>query len=98
LIDDAHVFVDKHTIKADAILQTRYEHPDQRVYGVLFEIKGNAASSIQFFCTDSVNHFLRGALYFDAEPNKDSLAPVIKFLKKDVEHLLETLHWINTEP
>jgi gliding motility-associated lipoprotein GldD len=93
LIDDAHTFAFKHTVKADAIIQSTYSDPDSEVYGVLFDIKGNTASSLQFFVTDSTRNFLRGALYFDAEPNKDSLAPVMEFLRMDVLRMVETLRW-----
>ena len=45
----------------------------------MYDLKGNTASSLQFFVTDSTRNFLRGSLYFNAEPNKDSLAPVMDF-------------------
>jgi gliding motility-associated lipoprotein GldD len=63
------------------------------VSGLFYDVGGNAASAKQFYCTDSVHHFLRGALYFDATPNADSLAPVHKFLQEDMWHLVETLKW-----
>ena len=53
----------------------------------------NSASQVQFYLTDSTKHFLRGALYFYAEPQADSLAPLIKFVKKDINVLLESLEW-----
>jgi len=93
LIDDAHEYVGKHTSRADAILQTRYEDFDSRVFGVLFDIRGNAASTVQFFVTDSLHHFVRGALYFNAEPNKDSLSPVINFIREDILYFIETMEW-----
>ena len=96
LIEDAHTFVFKHSVKADAINQQEYENPENKVYGVLFDIKGNTASSLQFYMTDSVSRFLRGALYFDHEPNKDSIAPVNEFIRQDIVHLIETLSW-NTQ-
>ena len=92
-LEDTRTLAYKHTIKADAIGETPYYNNEKKVYGILYEIKGNAASSLQFFLTDSTEHFIRGALYFEARPNKDSLAPVIDFLKKDVIHLIETLEW-----
>ena len=94
-IEDSHKFVYKHTIKADAINEKLYIDTIKKMYGVLYEIKGNAASSVQFFMTDSVNHFLRGSLYFDAIPNKDSLLPVIRFLQEDIVQIIETLEWKN---
>lgn len=93
LINDAHTFAYKHTVKADAIVQSLYTDPDSKVFGVLFDIKGNAASSLQFFVTDSTRNFLRGALYFDVEPNKDSMAPVTEFLRQDILRLVESLRW-----
>jgi hypothetical protein len=39
-------------------------------------MQGNAASSTQFYVTDSTTHFLRGVLYFYSAPNADSLKPV----------------------
>ena len=93
LLEDNRKMVYKHTIKADAINEQYYEDTLKSVYGALYEIKGNAASSVQFFVTDSTRHFLRGALYFNNVPNKDSLAPVIRFVEKDMIHLIETLSW-----
>lgn len=93
LINDAHTFVFKHSVKADAINQNVFYFPENEVAGVLFELRGNAASPYQFFATDSVHNFLRGALYFDTRPNQDSLMPLIHFVEKDIHHLIETLQW-----
>jgi gliding motility-associated lipoprotein GldD len=95
IIDEAHNFAYSHSVKADAINEQQWSYPENKVYGILFDIKGNAASSVQFIVTDSINNFLRGALYFSAQPNEDSLAPVIKFLREDIVHLVETLKWKN---
>lgn len=92
-VADAHNFVYKHTIKADAISETPYDDPDKHVYGLLYEISGDAASNVQFYVTDSVRHFVRGALYFNVVPNKDSLAPMLAFINADVKHLIETFSW-----
>jgi gliding motility-associated lipoprotein GldD len=62
----------------------------------LYEIRGDAASSVQFYLTDSTRHFLRGSLYFNVQPNADSLAPVIDFFMEDIMHLIETLEWKNS--
>ncbi|MEN9497464.1 MAG: hypothetical protein RL750_363 [Bacteroidota bacterium] len=63
------------------------------VEGIYFSLGGNTATANQFFLTDSTKHFLRGALYFDAAPNSDSLGIVNEFLKKDLLHLINTLQW-----
>lgn len=95
VLKEANDFVYSHTIKADAISEQPWYNPDQRVYGILYDIKGNAASAIQFVLTDSLNHFIRGALYFSALPNEDSLAPVIDFFRKDIVHFIESFRWKN---
>lgn len=63
------------------------------VEGIYFSLGGNTATANQFFLTDSIKHFLRGALYFDAAPNADSLSIVNEFLKKDLQHLINSLQW-----
>ncbi len=93
LFEDCRSLAYKHDIKADAINEVLYADSSNNIYGMVYEIKGNAASSLQFYMTDSTKHFLRGSLYFDVKPNKDSLAPVVEFIQKDVKHLIETLHW-----
>lgn len=93
LVNDAFTLSYKqHTSRASAIQSTPFTTPNG-VGGVYFTLKGNAATANQFFATDSTTHFLRGALYFYAQPNEDSLRPVNEFLRKDVEHLINTLRW-----
>jgi gliding motility-associated lipoprotein GldD len=92
-IEDAHTLAYKHAAKADAIDEKLILDDNRKVYGLIYDIQGNAASSFQFFMTDSSKHFLRGSLYFGVQPNKDSLATAINFFQKDVLHLIETLKW-----
>ncbi len=92
-IEDSRALTYKHTIKADAIKETVYSNPELEVHGILYDIKGNAASSIQFYLTDSNAHFLRASLYFNVQPDKDSLAPVISFFREDIIHLVESFAW-----
>lgn len=63
------------------------------IEGIYFTLQGNTATANQFFLTDSVKHFLRGALYFEAAPNEDSIGIVNEFVKKDIRHLIETFKW-----
>jgi gliding motility-associated lipoprotein GldD len=91
--EDSRQLAYKHTIKADAINERVFYNPEKSVHGILYEIKGDAASSLQFYLTDSVDHFIRGSLYFSVVPNKDSLAPVVDFIKADMIHLMESFEW-----
>lgn len=90
-IEDAHSLAYSHTVKANEINHRKILMGKNG--GLMYEIGGNAASPLQFYLTDSVNHFLRGSLYFNALPNADSVAPVTRFLKTDIEHMLQTLEW-----
>ncbi len=93
LLEDSRNMVYKHTIKADAINEKLYLNNNQKIYGTLYDIKGEAASSVQFHLTDSLNHFIRGALYFNTNINYDSLAPIINYLRDDVLNIMESLTW-----
>lgn len=95
LITDAEKLTYKHALKADNIEMYPYENKDKKIYAKVFEVSGNAASSIQFQATDSTKHFLSGALYFNTSPNYDSIIPAIDYIKKDIETLIETLEWKN---
>jgi len=94
LLEDAHEMSYFHDKRADYINDTLFRN-NNNVIGVMYTVGGNAASAYQFFATDSVRHYLRGALYFDVSPNADSLKPVNDFLKQDMDHLLGTLRWKN---
>ena len=92
LVEDAHKLSFKHTTKADYINEIRIEN-DHGVGGLLYDVGGDAASNVQFFLTDTNRHFIRGALYFNSEPNSDSMAPVIGFVKEDMKRMLKTFEW-----
>ena len=93
MLEDTYSLAYKHTVKADAIHERAFRDTVREVYGILYDIRGNAASNVQFYLTDSVRHFIRGALYFKLVPDKDSLAPVIDFIREDIIHMIETFSW-----
>jgi gliding motility-associated lipoprotein GldD len=93
LVEDARTFAFKHVVKATAIDEARISYPENKVYGVFYTIDGNSASAAQFFLTDSSRHYLRGALYFNEQPQQDSIQPVIEFIKKDMDVLIKTFKW-----
>ena len=93
LVNDAfQLSYKQHTAKASSIESEEIVTPN-RLHGVYFTLGGNTATANQFFLTDSVKHFFRGALYFSATPNEDSIAVVNDFLKKDIFHIINTLQW-----
>lgn len=92
-LENSHYFANKHQVKATGLDEIAILRDSAKVYGLLFDISGNTASTLQFYLTDSTKHFLRGALYFNSVPNSDSLKIVVDFLRKDVIHLINTTGW-----
>jgi gliding motility-associated lipoprotein GldD len=92
LVNDSYKLTYKNDIKAYSI-EDSVMHTPNNITGVFFKLSGNVATAKQFFLSDTTKHFLRGALYFDATPNEDSLRPVNAFLQEDMKHLINTLKW-----
>ncbi|MCC7331177.1 MAG: gliding motility lipoprotein GldD [Flavobacteriales bacterium] len=92
-LENSRTLAFKHTVKATDIEQIPLLFPEKKVFGLVYDIKGDAASEYQFHITDSTTHFLRGSLYFNTVPNQDSIAPALDFVKKDIEHLFQTFQW-----
>lgn len=97
LVGQSFGLAGKHSVRAYAINDSAFENP-QGVKGVYFHLEGEVATANQFFLTDSVHHFLRGALYFDAAPNADSLSVVNRFLVTDLHRLIQSFNWKKTQP
>ena len=93
LTNDALEFVYRNASFASAIPESEYSHPEAHVYGVLFDLEGNTASSCQFFVTDSTRHFFRASVYCNCPPNADSLAPVYNYLRTDIIRMVESFEW-----
>lgn len=98
LLDDSRRLAFEHQVMADGISEKVYTNPQRKVYGIVYKIMGEAATNCQFFMTDSTRHYLRGVLYFYAEPNEDSLQPVNQFMYNEVVHLVNTLQWQSSSP
>ena len=92
LVNDSYKLTYKNDIKANAI-EDSVMHTPNGLTGIFFKLGGNVATAKQFFLSDTLHHFLRGALYFDATPNEDSLAPVNSFLAADLKHIINTMKW-----
>jgi len=93
-VEDARNLLMQHMPKASGISDSLVVVPARNIYGVVNQLSGKGvASPLQFYLTDSTNHFIRAALYFNIRPNNDSMAPVIEFIKQDIRHLINTLEW-----
>ena len=93
LLSDAQKLSYEHVVKADNIMEQPYMNRHDRVYGMFYEVKGDAASQSQFYVTDSLNHFVTGSLYFYAKPNYDSILPAAVYLQKDIRRIMESIRW-----
>ena len=93
LLRDAQKLTYEHVIKADDILEQPFINADNKVYGMFYEVGGNAATNVQFYVTDSTKNFVTGSLYFYAKPNFDSILPAADYIKADVRKIIETMKW-----
>ncbi len=93
LLRDAQKMTYTHVIKADDILEQPFINPEKKVYGMFYQVSGNAATNAQFYATDSLKHFVTGSVYFYVRPNFDSIMPAADYIKNDMQQLLETIRW-----
>ncbi len=93
LLTDAQKLSYEHVVKADDIIEQPFVNSGSQVYGMYYEVRGNAASQAQFYVTDSTRHFVTGSLYFYARPNYDSIYPAAVYLQKDMRRIMESLQW-----
>lgn len=99
LVKEAYNFAAKHELKATALKRTPIEEKENKVFGILYDIEGEAASQVQFFVTDSTSNFFRGSLYFNNRPNPDSIAPVLNFVREDILRMAHSVKWnVNGSP
>lgn len=92
LVDDAFEIAGKHNIKANYRKETIIENKNG-VKGIMFDIDGPVASPAQFFLTDEKSHFFRASLYFNSKVNPDSTAPVLKYLKPELDSIISSFSW-----
>lgn len=93
LLADAQKLTFDHVIKADEIIEVPFNNEKNKVYGMFYEVGGDAATNAQFYITDNARHFVRGSVYFYSKPNFDSIMPAVSYMKDDMKTLMETLRW-----
>ena len=88
---------DERTVENSAnvteVKVSEYTDDQILVYSRMFTYVGNAPSNVQFYLTDSTSNFLAGSLFFNTEPNYDSLLPYINYIRADVRKLIENFEW-----
>ena len=80
---------------ADQIRTSEYSDDYNNIYSRVYLFIGDTPSNIQFYITDSISNFLSASLYFNSEPNYDSLLPYIHYIRGDIKKIIETIDWKN---
>lgn len=93
LIKSSLSITQQHAKIAHSVSEKEFTNNISRVYGKIFDFSGPVASQIQFYATDSINHFLSGALYFNTRPNYDSIYPATRYIQNDIIRLMESIEW-----
>ncbi len=91
-VEDSYQLCMKHQIRASSI-ESDILQSSNGITATFIRIKGQVPTPFQFYTTDGVHHFLRAAVYFSTSQENDYLAPIIEFIRVDMLHLLDTLHW-----
>jgi len=90
--EDSRDLAYKHAQKAEAISEQQFVNDSLEVYGMVYTFQGQTATPMQFYLTDSTEHFVRGALYFNTALN-DSIIPISNFIKDDIYSIIESWRW-----
>lgn len=92
LMYTTYKLLQKNNVKAESIDADSIKTKSGNT-AMIFNLSGEVPTQFQFFMHDNTTNFLRGALYFETAKKNDSLAPIIEYVKKDVEELINTLEW-----
>ncbi|SEQ00130.1 gliding motility lipoprotein GldD [Flavobacterium urocaniciphilum] len=93
LLVDAQKLTYEHVIKANDIAEQPYINANDKVYGMFYQVGGNAATNAQFYVTDSTRNFVTASMYFYSKPNFDSILPAADYIKNDMKKMIETIRW-----
>jgi gliding motility-associated lipoprotein GldD len=93
VIEDSYTLSEKHNQKATGRVINPYLNRKKKTFGITYSVGGNVASPYHFVLTDSLEHAVWSSLYFNSKPNADSMAPILAFVKEDLEKMIETFEW-----
>lgn len=92
-IEESRNLTFEHQVKANRIETEVVSIPQKNLFGLIYDLGGSVASPVQFYLTDSTDHFLRGSLYFNARPNPDSIKPVLEYVRSDIDRMISSVEW-----
>ena len=86
--------INENSRLSDQIIQSDYFNIDNETYSKLYSFVGNSPSNIQFYLTNQTDKFLTGSLFFETEPNYDSLFPYIDYIRNDIKKMVDSFSCI----
>ena len=92
-IRNFYVFLEPHRKKSNQISIKEFKSVDNKRFAKVFEMRGPVASPLQFYVTDSINHFLFGSMNVMVKSNYDSIYPSIMYVKNDIFSIIESVNW-----
>ena len=92
-IRNFYVFLEPHRKKSNQISIKEFTSVDNKRFAKVFEMRGPVASPLQFYVTDSINHFLFGSMNVMVKSNYDSIYPSIMYVKNDIFSIIESVNW-----
>tara|TARA_B100000073_G_C23700599_1_gene560172 strand:- start:718 stop:1308 length:591 start_codon:yes stop_codon:yes gene_type:complete len=90
---DFNLLLDAHTKRSNGFLIKEFENRNYLAYGKLYEFRGDVASPIQFFLTDSINNFIHGSLNMTVKSKYDSIYPSVQYVKNDILVFFESINF-----
>ncbi len=92
MVEDAFEIADQVNKRSNFTNEQVVQLPNGSA-ALIFDFEGPAASPIQFFVTDSLNHFFKGSLYYQVAHHPDSLGIITQFIKQDIHQMMSTFQW-----
>lgn len=93
VIIDSRALTEKHNLKAAGRRTNFYKTDNKDISVISYTVEGDVASPYHFVVTDSLQHAVWGSLYFYSKPNEDSMAPVIDFVRQDIDKIIQSFEW-----
>ncbi len=92
-LKDSYTLTEQHNGKSTGRNTLPFEDPNRRLFGIKYSVEGDVASPYHFILTDSTNHALWAALYFNSRPSADSMQPIVQFVKEDLDKIINSFEW-----
>ena len=94
ILNELNDFTNIHLKKKNSVINVQeYKNESQRLYASIIKIKGDVTSPYQFYITDSLKNMITASVRYNKSIKYDSVLPSLKYIEKDIYHLIETLTW-----